>query len=75
VIAAAEVNERNYELKKEVLKSLEAIGSERAIPALRRIASRRLVLGKKNRELRYLAGRVLDSIEGRSRTDRRREVE
>lgn len=75
VIAVAEVNERNYELKKEVLKSLEAIGSQRAIPALRRIASRRLVLGKKNRELRYLAGRVLDSIEGRSRTDRRREVE
>lgn len=75
VISVAEVNERNYELKKEVLKSLDAIGSERAVPALRRIASRRLVLGKKNRELRYLAGRVLDSIEGRSRTDRRREVE
>lgn len=75
VISVAELNERNYELKKEVLKSLDAIGSERAIPALKRIASRRLVLGKKNRELRYLAGRVLDSIEGRGRTDRRRESE
>lgn len=75
VISVAEVNERNYELKKEVLKSLDAIGSDRAIPALRRLASRRLVIGKKNRELRYLAGRVLDSIEGRSRTDMRRDAE
>ncbi|MHB1451238.1 MAG: hypothetical protein ACYCXR_05330 [Coriobacteriia bacterium] len=75
VISVAEVNERNYELKKEVLKSLDVIGSDRALPVLRRLASRRLVIGKKNRELRYLAGRVLDSIEGRSRSDSRRDIE
>ena len=75
VISIVEVNERNYELKKEVLKSLDVIGSDRAVPVLRRLASRRLVIGKKNRELRYLAGRVLDSIEGRSRSNTRRDIE
>ena len=71
VIAVVEVFERNYELKKEVLKSLEMLGSERAIPALERLASRRVVLGKKNRELRYLAGRVLESLRQEARTHRR----
>ncbi|MBN2248300.1 MAG: HEAT repeat domain-containing protein [Coriobacteriia bacterium] len=75
VISVAEVNERNYELKKEVLKSLDSIGSDRALPVLKRLASRRLVIGKKNRELRYLAAKVLDSIEGRGRSDTRRDIE
>ncbi len=75
VISVAEVNERNYELKKEVLKSLDAIGHESALPVLRRLASRRLVIGKKNRELRYLAGRTIDSIEGRNRSNTRRDAE
>ena len=75
VIAVVEFNERNYELKKEVLKSLDTIGSDRALPVLRRLASRRFVFGKKNRELRYLAGRVLDSIEDRARPETRRDIE
>ncbi|MEL7668085.1 MAG: HEAT repeat domain-containing protein, partial [Actinomycetota bacterium] len=75
VISIFEVNERNYELKKEVLKSLDVIGSDRALPVLKRLASRRFVIGKKNRELRYLAGRVLDSIEGRARSETRRDIE
>lgn len=51
--------ERNYELKKEVLKSLEYLKTPQAIPLLERLATRRFVMGKKNRELRYLAQRTL----------------
>lgn len=54
--------ERNHELKKEVLKSLEVLRPEQAIPILSRMARRTLVFGKQNRELRYLARRVLASI-------------
>jgi HEAT repeat protein len=75
VLSSSEMNERNYELKKEVLKSLEVLRSDRAVPALQRLASRRVVLGKRNRELRYLAQRALDSIEGRTRSDRRGSTE
>lgn len=63
VIAEVSMFERNYELKKEVLKSLETLRSPQAVPALRRMARRGLVIGKKNRELRYLAQRVLESLE------------
>ncbi|MDY0340753.1 MAG: HEAT repeat domain-containing protein [Coriobacteriia bacterium] len=75
VVSIVELNERNYELKKEVLKSLDAIGSDRALPVLKRLASRRFVIGKKNRELRYLAGGVLESIEDRTRPGTRRDIE
>lgn len=63
VIAEVSMFERNYELKKEVLKSLEMLRSPQAIPALKRMAKRGFVIGKKNRELRYLAQRVLESLE------------
>jgi hypothetical protein len=63
VIADVNTFERNYELKKEVIKSLETLKSPQAVPALKRIAKRGFVLGKKNRELRYLAQRVLESLE------------
>jgi len=56
------VIERNHELKKEVLKSLELLRPAEAIPVLTRMANRRMVIGKQNRELRYLARRVLASI-------------
>jgi hypothetical protein len=75
VLSSSEMNERNYELKKEVLKSLEVLRSDRAVPALQRLASRRVVFGKKHRELRYLAQRALDAIEGRARSDRRGSTE
>ncbi len=55
--------ERNYELKKEVLKSLESLGTPQAVPVLNRLAKRRFVVGKKNRELRYLAQRTLAQLE------------
>lgn len=47
--------ERNYELKKEVVKSLEALGSPTALPILTRIAQRRFMYGRKRRELQFLA--------------------
>lgn len=63
VIAEVNLFERNYELKKEVLKSLEVLGSPQAIPVLERLARRPVVIGKKNRELRYLARRVLQTLQ------------
>lgn len=60
-----EVNlfERNYELKKEVLKSLESLKTPDSIPLLKRLARRRFVMGKKNRELRYLAQKTLALVD------------
>jgi len=63
IMAEVSLFERNYELKKEVLKSLESLRSPQAVPVLRRLAHRGFVIGKKNRELRYLAQRVLESLE------------
>jgi hypothetical protein len=56
------VLERNHELKKEVIKSLEALGSQDARKALRRWANRRFVFGRKNKELRFLARRALAGL-------------
>ena len=63
--------EKNYELKKEVIKSLEALGSKDAAPMLRRIAQRRFVIGRKNKELRFLARNALSRLErtGTRRSD------
>jgi HEAT repeat protein len=55
--------ERNYGLKKEVIESLEAIRSPAAEPTLRRMANRRFVLGRKNRELQFLAQRTLRGLQ------------
>lgn len=55
--------ERNYELKKEVLKSLELMRPAQARGVLTRMARRRFVIGKKNRELRYLAQKTLSLLE------------
>lgn len=63
--------ERNYGLKKELLMSLEVLGSPAAVPTLRRMANRRFVIGRKNRELRYLARRALAGLEQAGTTDRR----
>ena len=54
--------ERNHELKKEVIKSLEALGSPKARKVLRRWAGRRFVFGRKNKELRFLARRALEQL-------------
>lgn len=71
VVSEVSLFERNYELKKEVLKSLETLGAAEAVPVLQRLAERPIVLGRKNRELRYLARRVLETIRDADRTGRR----
>jgi hypothetical protein len=57
-----ELYERNYELKKEVIKSLGEIGSQDAVPALAKLAKRRFVFGRKNRELQFLARQALEGM-------------
>ncbi len=74
LVASTKLFERDHELKKEALRSLETLHSTEAVPALTRLASRKLVVGKKNRELRYLARRVLESIE-RADASNRKELE
>lgn len=54
--------ERNHELKKEVIKSLESLGSAEALPVLRRWAGRKFVFGRKNKELRFLAQRAIEHL-------------
>jgi len=71
IIAVQNLFERNYELKKEVFKSLETLHSPQAIGVLSRLAKRPMALGKKNRELRYLARRVLESLADGQHADRR----
>jgi len=61
------VFERNHELKKEAIKSLESLGSPEAIPVLRRWANRKFVLGRKNKELRFLARQATLRLEDESR--------
>jgi hypothetical protein len=61
------VFERNHELKKEAMKSLESLGSPEAIPVLRRWANRKFVIGRKNKELRFLARQATLRLEDASR--------
>ncbi|MBI5230836.1 MAG: HEAT repeat domain-containing protein, partial [Coriobacteriales bacterium] len=58
--------ERSHELKKEIIVALEATRSPEALPVLRRVAGRRLAVGRKNKELRLLAQRATESLERRS---------
>lgn len=57
---------RSHETKKEIIRALESIGTPDAQRALRRTADRRLVMGRKSRELRLQARQALASIEARS---------
>jgi len=66
--------ERNHELKKEAIKCLESLGSPEAQRPLKLLANRRFVLGRQNKELRYLANQALVRISDTlDRTDRRSE--
>jgi hypothetical protein len=53
----------DYELKKEALRSIEALHSQEALPAVRRISRQTVNVSKKRRELKYLAERVRASLE------------
>ena len=54
--------ERNHELKKEVIKSLESLGSADALPVLQKWSRRKFVFGRKNKELRFLATRAVENL-------------
>jgi hypothetical protein len=62
ILGDINVLERNHELKKEVIKCLEAIGSRDAVPVLDRCSRRRFVFGRKNKELRFLARRAVERL-------------
>lgn len=61
--------ERNHELKKEVIKCLESIGSREALPVLERWSRRRFLIGRKNKELRFLAKRAVERLASDGRTE------
>ncbi|MDY0087625.1 MAG: HEAT repeat domain-containing protein, partial [Coriobacteriia bacterium] len=54
--------EKNHELKKEVIKCLEAIGSRDAVPVLDRWSKRRFMIGRKTKELSFLARRAVERL-------------
>lgn len=57
---------RSHETKKEIIHALEQIGTPEAQRALRRTADRKLVMGRKSRELRTQARTALSGIDQRS---------
>lgn len=57
---------RSHETKKEIIRALENIGTPEAQHGLRRTADRRLVMGRKSRELRSQARAALKGIDRRS---------
>ena len=56
---------RSHETKKEIIRALEQIGTAEAQHALRRTAERRLVMGRRSRELRSQARQALANIDSR----------
>ena len=62
IVGDINVFERNHELKKEVIKCLEALGSKDALPVLTRLSRRRFGFGRKNRELRFQALRAVERL-------------
>lgn len=56
------VFQRTYETRKEIIRSLEQIGTKDAEKALRGFAARSIGLGRKTRELRAQAVRAADGI-------------
>ncbi len=57
---------RSHEMKKEIICALEQIGTPDAERALRRTADRKLVMGRKTRELRTRARQALANIHSHS---------
>jgi HEAT repeat protein len=60
---------RNHELKREIIEDVRAMGATEALPALRKIAGRAFVWGRKARELRDAARRAVTDLQSEQRTD------
>ena len=58
-----------YETKKAIIDALERIGTPEARKVLRRMSDRRLVVGRKSRELRTLARRAVADLQACRTTD------
>jgi hypothetical protein len=55
---------REFEMKRAALEALQCYGTDDAIPTLRRLAGRRLVVGWRGRELRRLAAVAATTLSG-----------
>jgi HEAT repeat protein len=55
--------QRTHDTKKEIIGALAQIGSPEGLPALKRAAGRKLVFGKKNKELRFIAQRAVAHLQ------------
>jgi hypothetical protein len=53
---------RSHDVKKEIVKAIEAMGSQEGLPVLKRVANRKLVIGRKHKELRLLARRAVANL-------------
>jgi hypothetical protein len=54
---------RNQSLKREIISDMAALGATEALPTLKRMASRRIVFGRGNRELRDVARSAVTDLE------------
>lgn len=64
LVVARDPLHRLFSLKAVALEALERLGAPEALPALKRLARKRIALGRRNRELRALARRAVAAIEG-----------
>jgi hypothetical protein len=60
---------RNHELKREIIEDVRVMGATEALPALKKIAGRAFVWGRKARELRDAARRAVTDLQSEQRTD------
>lgn len=65
LLDARDLLNRLFELKWAAIETLGRIGREEALPALQRLARKRLVFGPRGRELRRLAAVAVEIIEAR----------
>jgi HEAT repeat protein len=60
---------RNHDLKREIIEDVRTMGATEAIPVLKRIASKRLTLRRKPRELRDAARRAVAELQTAQQAD------
>ncbi len=60
---------RTHELKREIINDLQRMHATEGLPDLRRMASRRLVFGRKSRELRDAARRAVGELQAAQDTN------
>ena len=66
LVVARDPLHRLFSLKAAALEALERLGAPEALPVLKRLARKRLVLRQRSRELRALARRAAAAIDGQA---------